>query len=75
LINLFFERLSLSDDAIERYVEMYKNGRSKTFKIQKGTDRIIDGIHRYHAAKKAGVDYIYADVLDVPNSDLQALAY
>ena len=71
----FFERFSLNDDAIERYVEMYKNGKSKTLKVQKSTNRIIDGVHRYYAAKKAGVKYIYADVLDVPDCDLRALAY
>ncbi|MFQ6116298.1 MAG: hypothetical protein ACE5NG_19750, partial [bacterium] len=71
----FHERFTLNDDAINRYIEMYQQGKHKAIKIQKSTNKIIDGIHRYEAAKKAGVTETFAVILDVPDTALRMLAY
>lgn len=68
-------RFNLNNDAIERYAERYANGEAKTIKIQANTNKIIDGVHRYHAAIKAGIKELYAKTYDVPDSDLRALVH
>jgi len=71
----FHARFGLNNDAIERYVEMYQSGQQKAIKIQSGSNRVIDGIHRLEAARIAGVDSILCDPLDVPDHLLRKTAY
>ena len=71
----FHARFGLSQDAIERYVEMYRSGKQKAIKVQEGSYRVIDGIHRLEAARIADVDSILCDILEVPDHLLRQMAY
>lgn len=70
-----YDSSRLSDDAIKRYQEMYANGKTKTICVQAKTNKIIDGVHRYHAATKEKIESLYAQVYDVVDSELRALTY
>jgi len=56
-------------------MEMYRAGKEKAIKVQKGTNRVIDGFHRVEAAKRLELKKILAETLDVKDSDLRAEAY
>jgi len=73
----FHERVELNPDALQRYAELYakRNGKGPALKVQKGTRKIIDGLHRYHAAKEVGIEKLYIEYVDVPDKDLRAKAY
>ncbi len=71
----FQPRFGTDADAIERYVEMYQAGHQKALKVQAGTLRIVDGFHRHEAARRAGVDAVIVEELDVPDHQLRQTAY
>lgn len=68
-------RSSLNEDAVQRYMDLYQSGKEKAIKVQAKTNIIIDGIHRYHAAKRLDLEKVLVDVVDVDDRALRALAY
>jgi hypothetical protein len=72
--NLFI-RSGLSEDAVQRYMELYQSGREKALKIQKGTNIVVDGWHRLEAARRLDLKDVLVEVVDVEDRELRALAY
>jgi ParB-like chromosome segregation protein Spo0J len=72
----FMIRQGLSQDAILRYRDLFREkGSCPALKVQRRTMRVIDGWHRLAAAKEEGLKEVPCEVLDVPDSELRALAY
>ena len=72
----FFIRFRLNNDAINRYRDKFrKTGTCPPLKVQAGSHRIIDGIHRREAGLKEGIEALTCELLEVPDSDLRALTY
>jgi len=65
----------LNEDAINRYVDLFKAGKQKSIKIQKGTNLIVDGYHRVEAAKRLGLEKIKANVIDIPDNEIRSQAF
>ena len=57
----------LDEDAVARYQELYEEGKGKPLTVQKGTLVLIDGYHRLEAAKRAGLEEIEVEEIDVPD--------
>jgi ParB-like chromosome segregation protein Spo0J len=72
-------RFVLSEEAIERYREMFREDRTPpALKVQaseNGTHKVIDGFHRVKAALMEKVARLPCEILDVKDDDLLALAY
>lgn len=68
-------RSGLNRDAVDRYKELFRAGRSRPVAVQAGTNRLIDGVHRVTAAKELGLAEIPAVEHEVADHDLMALAY
>lgn len=73
----FHERSEINPDAVDRYKSLYiqREGKGPSLKVQEGTMKIVDGIHRYHAAREAGIEEVYVKYVDVADKDLRAKAY
>jgi DNA modification methylase len=72
----FTLRQGLNQDALLRYRELLREkGSCPALKVQKGTMRVIDGWHRLAAAKAENIKELGCEILDVPDSELRALAY
>jgi transcriptional regulator with XRE-family HTH domain len=70
-----FIRFGLNEDAIQRYMDLYRSGREKAIKVQAGTNVIIDGFHRIEASKRLGLKKILVEYVEAHDKDLRALAY
>jgi len=70
-----FLRDRLNQDAIERYMELYKQGKTKAIVVQKGTKVLIDGYHRLEALKRLGEEYVEVEERVIPDSKLVIEAY
>ena len=68
-------RDGLDEATVERYMEWFRAGRSKAVILQRGTNRLIEGFHRYEAARRLGVREIWAEAKDVPDHRLLAEAF
>ena len=69
-------RAQLNEDAIATYQEKFACGSNcPALKVQKGTLRVIDGMHRTQAAIQAGIKKLPCELLDVSDTELRALAY
>jgi site-specific DNA-methyltransferase (adenine-specific) len=65
----------LNKDAIERYKDMYKSGTTEPLVIQKGTNILIDGFHRFDAIKELKYKLIDVVELDVLDEELKTTAF
>ena len=70
-----FIRFRLDEDAVQRYMELYRSGWEKAIKVQAGTNVVIDGFHRLEACKRLGLKKILVEPVEVDDKDLRALAY
>ena len=70
-----FPRVRLNEDAIERYMTLYEQGKTKALTVQKGTKVLIDGFHRLEALKRLGKEYVGVEDRDLPDSELLVEAY
>lgn len=68
-------RRELNRDAVERYKEKFVAGKSRPLVVQARTLRIIDGVHRYTAAKELGLEEVWVTEQEVPDHEVRALAY
>lgn len=68
-------RSDLSEDAVQRYMDLYQSEKEKAIKVQAKTNVIIDGLHRYEAAKRLGLEKVLVEPLDTDDRDLRTLAY
>ncbi len=69
-------RQGLNQDAVLRYRELLRETeKCPALKVQAKTLKVIDGYHRLNAAKAEGIKKLGCDLLDVPDSELRALAY
>lgn len=65
--NALFIRDNYSQDAVERYKQMYESGKTKPIIVQAKTYKLIDGFHRLKALtelKKQDVEVIEEDIPD-----------
>lgn len=60
-------------ETVQRYAENFD--ALPPIKVQRETLTLIDGLHRLHAAAKAGMDYIKAKEEDVSGDELVARAF
>ena len=70
-----FIRFRLDEDAVQRYMELYRSGWEKAIKVQAGTNVVIDGFHRLEACKRLGLKKILVEYVEADDKDLRALAY
>lgn len=65
----------ISEDAIERYTDLYRSGKERAILVQSETNRVIDGFHRLEVAKRLKIDKVMVEFVDAKDNDLRALAY
>ena len=70
-----FIRSRLNEDAIQRYMDLYRSGREKAIKVQAGTKVVIEGFHRLEACRRLGIKKILVEYVEADDKDLRALAY
>ncbi len=64
-----YPRADWSRPTVERYVEALSAGdRFPPIILESGTDRLLDGMHRYQAHKRLGLTEIAAEYHEVPAS-------
>jgi len=63
------------EDAIQRYMDLYRSGKEKAIKVQAGTNVVIEGFHRLEACKRLGLKKILVEYVEADDKDLRALAY
>lgn len=68
-------RSDLNEDAIQRYVELYRSGKEKAIRVQSRTNVVIDGFHRLEACRCLGLKEILVQYVDVEDIELRSLAY
>ena len=66
----FSFRSRLDQDQVARYMDLYRSGKEKAIKVQKGRNVVIDGFHRVEACKRLGIKKILAKYIDVEDNDL-----
>jgi len=78
----FFLRLGYSDDAVNRYMEMYEAGKTNPILVAKKekTDGdkteyiLVDGFHRISASKNMGREFIDANIEEIKPEDIRQRA-
>jgi len=70
-----FIRFGLNEDAIQRYMDLYRSGKEKAIKVQAGTNVVIEGFHRLEACRRLGLKKILVEYIEADDKDLRALAY
>jgi len=70
-----FIRFGLNEDAVQRYMDLYRGGKEKSINVQAGTNVVIDGFHRLEACKRLGLKKIFVEHVKAEDKDLRALAY
>ena len=68
----FWIRKDYNKEALHRYKELHESGRSKPLKVQRGTLRLIDGVHCLWVLKSLRVDRVEVIEVDVPDNRLRA---
>lgn len=70
LDELIYPRKSVSDELIETYISAMQNGDSfPPISIEKGTNRLLDGLHRFRAMRALKLTEATVEFVTVPKGD------